>query len=207
MNRRPAPLGHARPISLGNVSNAELKFLVVDGFATMRRIVRNLLKELGFTNVDEAEDGVVVAATCRRIRLHRLRLEHTNMTGVGPACGARIRRLNIGADGDCRGEKETSSKPPRQEERLRRDLSLPRLDETKQDLPDDAKIWSSDMKPVAHCRDRTALTRSSWKHCSTARRSHRGAMRRGQCCAGCSRVVSRWSSGPEAERRSAGPRV
>ncbi|RFB68695.1 MULTISPECIES: chemotaxis response regulator CheY [unclassified Herbaspirillum] len=34
------------------------KFLVVDDFSTMRRIVRNLLKELGYTNVDEAEDGV-----------------------------------------------------------------------------------------------------------------------------------------------------
>ena len=28
-------------------------------FSTMRRIVRNLLKELGFTNVDEAEDGAI----------------------------------------------------------------------------------------------------------------------------------------------------
>ncbi|SEM93254.1 chemotaxis response regulator CheY [Nitrosomonas marina] len=36
-----------------------LKFLVVDDFSTMRRIVRNLLKELGFINVDEAEDGAV----------------------------------------------------------------------------------------------------------------------------------------------------
>ena len=36
-----------------------LKFLVVDDFSTMRRIVRNLLKELGFTNVDEAEDGAI----------------------------------------------------------------------------------------------------------------------------------------------------
>ena len=33
------------------------KFLVVDDFSTMRRIVRNLLKELGFSNVQEAEDG------------------------------------------------------------------------------------------------------------------------------------------------------
>ena len=41
------------------MSNLKLKFLVVDDFSTMRRIVRNLLKELGFTNVDEAEDGVV----------------------------------------------------------------------------------------------------------------------------------------------------
>lgn len=36
-----------------------LKFLIVDDFSTMRRIVRNLLKELGFNNADEAEDGVV----------------------------------------------------------------------------------------------------------------------------------------------------
>jgi two-component system chemotaxis response regulator CheY len=35
-----------------------MKILVVDDFSTMRRIVRNLLKELGFTNVHEAEDGV-----------------------------------------------------------------------------------------------------------------------------------------------------
>ncbi|MBI3903631.1 MAG: response regulator [Nitrosomonadales bacterium] len=38
--------------------DANMKFLVVDDFSTMRRIVRNLLKELGFTNVTEAEDGV-----------------------------------------------------------------------------------------------------------------------------------------------------
>lgn len=35
-----------------------MKILVVDDFSTMRRIVRNLLKELGFANVHEAEDGV-----------------------------------------------------------------------------------------------------------------------------------------------------
>ncbi|QHM75204.1 Chemotaxis protein CheY [Mixta theicola] len=34
-----------------------MRFLVVDDFNTMRRIVRNLLKELGFNNVEEAEDG------------------------------------------------------------------------------------------------------------------------------------------------------
>lgn len=38
-------------------SKADLKFLVVDDFATMRRIVRNLLKGLGFSNIEEAEDG------------------------------------------------------------------------------------------------------------------------------------------------------
>lgn len=40
----------------------KIKILVVDDFATMRRIVRTLLKELGFENVDEAEDGVIALA-------------------------------------------------------------------------------------------------------------------------------------------------
>jgi len=39
------------------MSTAEMKFLIVDDFSTMRRIVRNLLKELGYANADEAEDG------------------------------------------------------------------------------------------------------------------------------------------------------
>ncbi|MCM2130386.1 chemotaxis response regulator CheY [Larsenimonas rhizosphaerae] len=39
------------------MSNKNIKILVVDDFPTMRRIVRNLLKELGYTNVEEAEDG------------------------------------------------------------------------------------------------------------------------------------------------------
>lgn len=39
--------------------NKDTKFLLVDDFSTMRRIVRNLLKELGYNNIDEAEDGVV----------------------------------------------------------------------------------------------------------------------------------------------------
>ena len=61
-----------------------MKFLVVDDFSTMRRIVRNLLKELGFTNVDEAEDG--------QVALHKLKTQHfdfivsdwnmPNMTGI-----------------------------------------------------------------------------------------------------------------------------
>jgi len=38
---------------------SKIKFLVVDDFSTMRRIVRNLLKELGYTNAEEAEDGAV----------------------------------------------------------------------------------------------------------------------------------------------------
>ncbi|ACV37087.1 chemotaxis response regulator CheY [Accumulibacter sp.] len=41
------------------MADPKMRILVVDDFSTMRRIVRNLLKELGFANVDEAEDGVM----------------------------------------------------------------------------------------------------------------------------------------------------
>jgi len=41
------------------------RILVVDDFPTMRRIVRNLLKELQFGNIDEAEDG---AAALEKLR-------------------------------------------------------------------------------------------------------------------------------------------
>lgn len=37
--------------------NKNMKILVVDDFFTMRRIVKNLLKDLGFTNMEEADDG------------------------------------------------------------------------------------------------------------------------------------------------------
>jgi two-component system chemotaxis response regulator CheY len=40
-------------------NHSDLKFLIVDDFSTMRRIVRGLLKEMGCNNADEAEDGVV----------------------------------------------------------------------------------------------------------------------------------------------------
>ncbi|MDP3577801.1 chemotaxis response regulator CheY [Methyloversatilis sp.] len=44
---------------------ANPRFLVVDDFSTMRRIVRNLLKESGFADADEAEDGVVALQKLR----------------------------------------------------------------------------------------------------------------------------------------------
>lgn len=37
--------------------NKSLKILVVDDFATMRKVIRNLLKQSGFENVIEADDG------------------------------------------------------------------------------------------------------------------------------------------------------
>jgi two-component system chemotaxis response regulator CheY len=42
-----------------------IRFLVVDDFSTMRRIVRNLLKESGYAEADEAEDGVVALQKLR----------------------------------------------------------------------------------------------------------------------------------------------
>ncbi len=43
---------------LNNISRT-MKILVVDDFSTMRRIVKNVLQQLGFNNIDEAEDGNV----------------------------------------------------------------------------------------------------------------------------------------------------
>ena len=37
--------------------DTKMKILVVDDFSTMRRIIRNILKQIGFENIDEAEDG------------------------------------------------------------------------------------------------------------------------------------------------------
>jgi two-component system chemotaxis response regulator CheY len=39
------------------MADLNMKILIVDDFSTMRRIVRNILKQLSFNNVDEAEDG------------------------------------------------------------------------------------------------------------------------------------------------------
>lgn len=39
------------------MSDPKMRFLVVDDFSTMRRIVKNILKQLGYENIEEAEDG------------------------------------------------------------------------------------------------------------------------------------------------------
>ena len=57
------------------MADPNMKFLVVDDFSTMRRIVRNLLKELGFSNVHEAEDGVEA--------LKKLRAEPFDFMAIG----------------------------------------------------------------------------------------------------------------------------
>jgi len=42
---------------LENILDKKMKILVVDDFSTMRRIIKNLLRDLGLTNTYEADDG------------------------------------------------------------------------------------------------------------------------------------------------------
>lgn len=46
-------------------SPSAMKFLIVDDFSTMRRIVRGLLKDMGCPHTEEAEDGVEALAKLR----------------------------------------------------------------------------------------------------------------------------------------------
>jgi len=46
--------------------NKDMKILIVDDFSTMRRIIKNLLRDLGFTNTDEADDGITALPMLQR---------------------------------------------------------------------------------------------------------------------------------------------
>ena len=62
----------------------KMKILVVDDFSTMRRIVRNILKQLGYTNIEEAEDGNI-ALTKMKLDSYGLVISDwnmPNMTGI-----------------------------------------------------------------------------------------------------------------------------
>ena len=45
-----------------------MKVLVVDDFATMRRILKNILKQIGFSNIAEADDGKTALAELKKER-------------------------------------------------------------------------------------------------------------------------------------------
>jgi two-component system chemotaxis response regulator CheY len=47
------------------LANLNANVLVVDDYATMRRIIKNLLNQIGFNNVDEAADGASALAKLR----------------------------------------------------------------------------------------------------------------------------------------------
>ncbi len=57
------------------------RILIVDDFATMRRIARMMLQSLGFTNVEEAEDGKEALASIRSQRVD-LVLSDCNMPNM-----------------------------------------------------------------------------------------------------------------------------
>jgi two-component system chemotaxis response regulator CheY len=46
-----------------------MKILVVDDFATMRRILKNVLKQIGFTNIVEADDGSTALAVLKKDKI------------------------------------------------------------------------------------------------------------------------------------------
>lgn len=64
--------------------NPNMRVLVVDDFSTMRRIVRNILRQLGMNNVVEAEDGVAAWETLNRDRIEFIVSDWNmpNMTGI-----------------------------------------------------------------------------------------------------------------------------
>jgi len=61
-----------------------MKILVVDDFATMRKVVRNLLKQAGYENIVEAEDGVVALRTLKTQKIDFVISDWNmpNMTGI-----------------------------------------------------------------------------------------------------------------------------
>ena len=62
----------------------KIKILVVDDFATMRKVIRNLLKQSGFENVTEAEDGVVALNVLKSTKVDFVISDWNmpNMTGI-----------------------------------------------------------------------------------------------------------------------------
>ena len=66
------------------MADTKMRFLVVDDFSTMRRIVRNLLKELGHTEVEEAEDGNTALARLKSDKFDFVVSDWNmpNMTGI-----------------------------------------------------------------------------------------------------------------------------
>lgn len=64
--------------------NRKIKILVVDDFATMRKVIRNLLKQAGYENVTEAEDGVAAMNVLKSTKIDFVISDWNmpNMTGI-----------------------------------------------------------------------------------------------------------------------------
>ena len=61
-----------------------MRILVVDDFATMRKVIKNLLRQIGYQNVTEAEDGVVALKELRSQKIDFVISDWNmpNMTGI-----------------------------------------------------------------------------------------------------------------------------
>ena len=64
--------------------NKNIKILVVDDFATMRKVIRNLLKQSGYENIAEAEDGVAAMNVLKSTKIDFVISDWNmpNMTGI-----------------------------------------------------------------------------------------------------------------------------
>ena len=89
---------------------AEMKFLIVDDFSTMRRIVRGLLKEMGCNNADEAEDGQVALNMLKSGKFDFVLVNFANpdMVGHTGMLGAAITAVSLRST---RGPSCTSVQP------------------------------------------------------------------------------------------------
>lgn len=66
----PCTLCYPAGLAGSGFSPIVMRFLIVDDFSTMRRIVRNLLKEIGHSDADEAEDGAIALSKLRSSTFH-----------------------------------------------------------------------------------------------------------------------------------------
>ncbi|MFQ5454887.1 MAG: chemotaxis response regulator CheY [Nitrospirota bacterium] len=48
------------------MANLEMKIMIVDDFSTMRKIIKNILKQIGYKNIEEAEDGNIALAKLKQ---------------------------------------------------------------------------------------------------------------------------------------------
>lgn len=64
--------------------DTNMRVLVVDDFSTMRRIVKNILRQLGFTNIVEADDGTTAWETLNKDKIDFIISDWNmpNMTGI-----------------------------------------------------------------------------------------------------------------------------
>lgn len=86
---------------MNNDLNKNMRILIVDDFSTMRRIIRNLLADLGFNNTVEAEDGHSALAVLRQeaVELVVTDWNMPGMTGIellrAIRADARLRALPV----------------------------------------------------------------------------------------------------------------